>query len=69
MDFEKLLTRAPCARSTKSITAELREDFKSIAPGTFHELVTHDGQEFAVMRLEDLQLLLELVGMRSVPNG
>lgn len=65
MDLKVLLKQVePKGDYYRTISESLRKDFERIAPGSMHMLTTHDGQEFAVMRLEDLEVILERAGMR-----
>jgi cupin superfamily acireductone dioxygenase involved in methionine salvage len=63
MDLQKILLQKVGPKTQVHITSDMRDDFESIPPGTMHKLTTSSGQEFAVLRLEDLEVILRRANM------
>ncbi len=59
-DVLKTPTRPKCRIS---ITTEMRRDFESIQPGQISEVKVPSGQSFAVLRMEDLEHLLDQLNL------
>lgn len=63
MDLKQILLHKVGPKTQQRITTEMRTDFESIAPGTMHLITTSSGQEFAVLRLEDFEMILGRANM------